>query len=176
MTGAMKSPRRSTDSFVVCGRYVFITSQRTGSSHWRFGQRWVTRARLVQLLQDLERVSVRLHEIPRLLDLAVRTDQERRANHAFAATRALAPRAIRVVHLAVRVAEQVEVEAIFLLERLVRGRVVLRHTEYGHAEAAELREVVVQLARLGGASRRVVLWIEVQEVRLAFERVAGDGL
>src|SRR5216683_3864320 len=38
-TGAMKSPRRSTESFVFAGRYVFIPSQRTGCPNEEFGYR-----------------------------------------------------------------------------------------------------------------------------------------
>src|SRR5437016_810604 len=100
-TGAMKSPRRSTDSLGVGGRYVFTTSQRTGWNRAGFGKwpngRVRTRARLgLQLLQHLERVSVWLYEVPRLLDLAVWTDEERRTDHAFTASRPLAPRAVRV--------------------------------------------------------------------------------
>src|SRR5262249_6077130 len=100
----------------------------------------------------------------------------RGADHALAAAGALAPRAVRVVDLAVLVGEQVEVEAVLLLEGLVRRSVVARDTEHRDAEAAELREVVVQLARLDRAARRVVLRVEVEEVGLPAQGLARDGL
>src|SRR3954470_2198440 len=130
-TGAMKSPRRSTDSLGVGGRYVFTTSQRTGWNRAGFGK-WpngrVRRARLgLQLLQDLERVSVWFDEVPRPLDLAVGTHEERRTDHAFTAPRPLAPRAVGVVDLAIGVGEQIEVEPVLLLECLMRCGVVLRY-------------------------------------------------
>src|SRR5438067_3967279 len=77
---------------------------------------WITPAPLVQLFQDLERMTVGLHEVPRLLHLAVGTDEEGRADHTLAATGPLAPRAVRVVDRAVGVAEQIEIQPVLLLE------------------------------------------------------------
>src|SRR5438067_712296 len=50
----------------------------------------------------------------------------------------------------------------------------LRDAEHGHAEHLELREVVGELAGLGGAARRVVLWVEVDDIPLPLEVLCGD--
>src|SRR5712664_2208685 len=102
--------------------------------------------------KHLERVPVRLHEVPGLLDPAVGADKEGRADHTLAASGALAPRAVCLVRLAVRVAQQANPKAVLLPERLMRFGVVLRYAEHGHAEHLELREVVGELARLGRAT------------------------
>src|SRR5438094_156497 len=86
---------------------------------------WITPG-LLKLFQYRERMAVRLHEIPRLLHLAVGSDEERRADHALAAAGSLAPRAVGVVDRAIGVGEEVEVEAVLLLESLMRRGVILR--------------------------------------------------
>src|SRR5437660_2791837 len=123
----------------------------------------------MELLQDLERVTVGLHEVPGLLHLAVGADEERRADHALAPTWPLAPCAVGVVDRTIGVTHRIEIQPVLLLEGLVRPRIVLRHAEHRNAKGPELHEVVVELTRLGRAARRVVLWIEVEEIRLALE-------
>src|SRR2546430_10098618 len=124
--------------------------------------------------KHLERMAVGLHEVPRLLDPPVGSDKEGRANHAFAASGPLAPRAIGLVRLVVPVTQQAHAKAVLLAERLMRGGVILRDPEHGDSEHLELREVVRELARLGGAARDVVLRIEVDDVSGAFEVLGGD--
>jgi len=77
------------------------------------------------------------------------------------------------MRLAVRITQQANAEAVLLPERLMRGGVVLRDAQHGHAEHLELREVVGELAGLGRAPRRVVLRIEVDDIRLPLEVFVG---
>src|SRR6266566_4531942 len=74
--------------------------------------------------EHLKRVAVGFHGVPRLLDPPVGADKEGRADHALAASGALAPRAVGVVDLAVGVAQQANAQAVFLAERLMRSGVV----------------------------------------------------
>src|SRR5437899_28072 len=115
---------------------------RTGA---RSGEKWPWRLRcssesvwitpgLLKLFQYLERMAVRLNEVPGLLHLAVGTDEERRADHTFTAAGSLAPCAVRVVDPAIGIGEEIEVEAVLLLKGLMRCGVVLRHAEHGYAE------------------------------------------
>src|SRR5207245_2312970 len=126
--------------------------------------------------EHLKRVAVGLHGVPRLLHAPVGADKEGRADHALAASRSVAPRPVRVVRLAVGIAQQADAKAVLLAERLARGGVVPGHTEHGNSERLELREVVGELARLGGAARRVVLRVEVHDVPFSLEVFGGDGL
>src|SRR6185369_5755520 len=113
----MKSPRRRTASFDVGGRYVFIVQQRTGWASLRFASRQKARRSALQLFEHFLRVAVRLHAVPRLLHLSALVHEERRADHALAAARPVAPCAVRIVGLAVRIAEQRELQLELLLER-----------------------------------------------------------
>src|SRR5712692_1163710 len=75
--------------------------------------------------KHLKRVAVGLHEVPRLLDAPVGPDKESRADHALAASGPFAPRAVRLVRLAVGVAQQANAKPVFVAERLMRGSVIL---------------------------------------------------
>src|SRR6266511_359742 len=137
----MKSPRRRTASFDVGGRYVFIVPQRTGWESLRFASRQKARRSALQLFEHFLGVAVRLHAVPRLLQLPALVHQECRADDALAAAWPVAPRAVR------------------------RG-VVARDTEHRDAERFEGGEVVVELASLDGATRCVVLRVKVHDILL----------
>ena len=68
-------------------------------------------------------MAVGFHEIPRTRDAAVLADEERGADDADPAARALAPRAVSVVHLPVHVAQQPDAQPVLLGERAMRCRV-----------------------------------------------------
>src|SRR5438093_12763414 len=175
-TGAMKSPRRRTASFEVGGRYVFIarTAYWLGVSPVRFSPK--PGASALERREHFLRVAIRLHAVPRLLHLAALVDQERRPDHALAAARPLAPRAVGIVGLAIGVAEQWELELELLLERAVRRGIVARAADHRYPARLERRQVVVELAGLDGATRCVVLRVEVHDVILATHRVGRDEL
>src|SRR5438477_10819444 len=126
--------------------------------------------------KHLKRVAVGLHGVPRLLHAPVGADKEGRADNTLAASWPFAPRPVRPMRLAVGIAQQAHAKAVLLPERLMRGGVVLRDAEHGHAEHLELREVVGELAGLGRAARRVVLWVEVDDIPLPLEVLCGHGL
>src|SRR5438105_7676275 len=126
--------------------------------------------------KHLKRVAVGLHGVPRLLHAPVGADKEGRADNTLAASGPFAPRPVRPMRLAVGIAQQAHAQAVLLAERLMRGGVVLRDAEHGHAEHLELREVVGELAGLGRAARRVVLWVEVDDIPLPPEVFGGNGL
>src|SRR2546430_4381198 len=67
--------------------------------------------------EHLKRVAVGLHGVPRLLHAPVGADKEGRADHALAASWSLAPRPVRVVRLAVGIAQQTDAKAVLLAER-----------------------------------------------------------
>src|SRR6266851_6833828 len=140
-TGAMKAPRRRTASSEVGGRYVFIarTAYWLGVSPVRFFTK--TGALALELCEHFLRVAIRLHAVPRLLHLAALVHQERRPDHALAATGPLAPGAVRVMGSSVGIAEQRELELELLLERAVRRGVVARNAEHRDAEPLERGQV-----------------------------------
>src|SRR5207249_5486273 len=74
--------------------------------------------------EHLKRVAVGLHEVPGLLHAPVGADKEGRADDALAASGPLAPRAVRVVRLAVGIAKELNPKAVLLAESLVRRGVV----------------------------------------------------
>src|SRR6185503_9950236 len=86
----MKSPRRRTASFDVGGRYVFIVQQRTGWESLRFASRQKARRSALQRFEHFLRVAIRLHAVPRFLDLPALVDQERGSDHALTTARPLA--------------------------------------------------------------------------------------
>src|SRR5947209_1542999 len=139
-TGAMKSPRRSTDSFVVAGRYVF-----TASTAYPLDGSAVRLFR-VERLQHLDGVAIGLHAVPRTLDLAGLVDDERRADDALAPSRTVAPRAVGVVDLVVDVRQERERERILLLERAMGGSVVARDAHHRDIHVLEGDEVVAEVA------------------------------
>ena len=61
-------------------------------------------------------------------------------------------------------------------ERDVRVGVVRRNAEHPYAQASQVRETVVELARLLGAARRVVGRIEVERRLSEPVKSASDGL
>src|SRR5687767_2006472 len=124
--------------------------------------------------KHLERVAVGLHGVPRLLDASARPDKEGRADHALAAPRPLAPRAVRLVHFPVGIGEEANANPVLLTESLMRRGVVPRDAEDGNAEHLELGKVVRELACLGRAAWGVVLRIEVHDVARAFEVLGGN--
>lgn len=75
--------------------------------------------------KHLKRVAVGFHGVPRLLDPPVGADKEGRADHALAASGSLAPRAVRLVRLAVGIAQQADAKPVLLAKSLMRFCVVL---------------------------------------------------
>src|SRR5437762_4577394 len=123
--------------------------------------------------KHLKRVAVGLHGVPRRLPAPVGADKAGRPVNTLAASGPFATRPVRPMRLAVGIAQQAHAKAVLLPERLMRGGVVLRDAEHGHAEHLELREVVGELAGLGRAARRVVLWVEVDDIPLPLEVLCG---
>src|SRR5438034_11444045 len=111
--------------------------------------------------QHLKRVAVGLDGVPRLLHAPVGADKEGRADNTLAASWPFAPRPVRPMRLAVAIAQQAHAKAVLLPERLMRGDVVLRDAEHGHAEHLELREVDGGLAVRGRSARRGVLRVAI---------------
>src|SRR5438552_17240124 len=124
--------------------------------------------------KHLKRVAVGLHGVPRLLHAPVGADKEGRADNTLAASWPFAPRPVRPMRLAVGIAQQAHAKAVLLAERLMRGGVVLRDAEHGHAEHLELRAVVGELAGLGRAARRLARWVAVDDIPLPLEVLCGD--
>jgi len=67
------------------------------------------------------------------------------------------------------VGNQVERQLEVLAELFVRGHVVARHAKHHGAGLDEILVAVTELHRLRGATRRVILGIEVQDHHLADE-------
>src|SRR5207302_3403395 len=126
--------------------------------------------------KHLKRVAVGLHGVPRLLHAPLGADKEGRAENTLAASGPFAPRPVRPMRLVIGVAQQAHAKAVLLAERLMRGGVVLRDAEHGHAEHLELPEVIGELAGLRGAARCVVFWVEVGNIPLSLEVFGGNGL
>src|SRR5271155_476684 len=108
--------------------------------------------------------------VPDLAHHAVLVDQKGGAldPHVFAAIHALLdPHAIGFGHLAVGVGAQDERQLGLFFELVVRGDRVARHADHDGASLAVIGDRVAEAARLGGAARGVVLWIEIEDHRLA---------
>ncbi len=102
-------------------------------------------------------------------DLAVRTDQEGRPDdpdRLLAVQGLLAPGPVGLAHRVVGVGEQGELEAVLLPELLVLVGAVGRDAQHGHLGPGKGPQVVVELAGLLGAARRVVPRVEVHDHRL----------
>src|SRR5258708_1939468 len=114
-------------------------------------------------LEDLGRVSVGLHPVPRLLHRAVRSQQHGRADHAIAPAGAIAPGAVGSHRLVGRVGKQGEAQSVLVAELHVRSGVIGRDADDRDARLLELLQVVVELAGFRRAARRVVLGVEVHD-------------
>src|SRR5258706_5332354 len=111
-----------------------------------------------------------LHRLPVLLHLAVRADDDRRADrplHLFAVHHLFPPRAVGAHRLSLRVGQQREVQPIPFAEFLVRLEAVFADAEDHRARFLDVLLEVAKAARLLGASRRVVLGIKVEHHRFA---------
>ena len=105
-----------------------------------------------------------------LRDVALRVDHERRAFDAhvgLAVHLALAPDAVALRHLVVRVGQQRERQAVLLLELHVRRLVVGADPEHDRPALTEGVVAIADPTGLRRASRRVVLGIEVDDDGLA---------
>src|SRR5438874_1319328 len=74
--------------------------------------------------KHLKRVAVGFHGVPRLLDAPVGADKEGRADHALATSGPIAPRAVRVVRLALGIGQQTDAKPVLLAKGLMRRGVV----------------------------------------------------
>src|SRR5438445_10710881 len=83
--------------------------------------------------EHLKSVAVGLHEVPRLLHAPVGADKEGRADHALAASRPVSPHTVRVVRLAVGIAQQADTKAVLLAECLIGRGGVQRPTEHSNS-------------------------------------------
>src|SRR5688572_20675528 len=75
----------------------------------------------------------------------------------------------RLAELTARIGEQRERQAVMLLERGVRGSVVARYPDHVGTRRDEVLVGVAKRARFDGAAEGLVLWIEVDDKRLAGE-------
>ena len=156
-----------------------VTDQRrfVGAVHARDVQanlRWPQKARCADQGLNCGKhflgVAVDLDAVPALHDLAVGTDQICRARHAhvlLAVHGFLLPHAVLLHHRVIRIGEQRELESVLLREPRLALRVEHADAEHRRLALLELRQVVLEGARLLGAAGRVVLGIEVEHHRLA---------
>ena len=113
-----------------------------------------------------------LHLRPGADDLPVRTDEEGRADdpHELPAVEALlSPRAELLRDGVIRIDEQRERELVLRGELLVALLVVGGDPQHHRAALLEGGVLVAEVARLGGAARRVVLRVEVDDDVLPLE-------
>jgi hypothetical protein len=110
-------------------------------------------------------VAARLDVVGGVADDALLVDQEAGAHQALAAhafALLLLDHAVLAAHLALRVGEQADGEAVAVAEVGVRQAVVARHAQHHAVVLDEIFLVVGELGGDQGAARRAVARIEVQ--------------
>src|ERR1700730_15889397 len=132
-----------------------------------------------QRREHLGVVAVDVDPLPDPAHLAGAVDEECRALDAhrrLAVQVLLAPGAVGVGDPVAGIGEEREVEAVLVAELAVAGDVVGRNAEHGGAVGGQLGLAVTEGAGLAGASRGVVLRVEVQHDRLAAQGGEPDLL
>src|SRR5262249_50678989 len=119
----------------------------------------------LQRRQYLRHVLFRIHLWPDLLDAPVRPDEKRHPVHAHvlaAPEGLLAPHTVIIGDLVALIRQQDERQLEFLYEIVVLPHRIRTHAQHHRATIAQRRKIVAKSARLRGATRRVVLGIEIQ--------------
>jgi hypothetical protein len=113
--------------------------------------------------------------VPDVLELAVRTDQERASHNSkkrFAEEFLHAARAVGFDRFEIRIAEEIEVEFLFGFEAGLGFDGVTAHAEDDHAKLVELLFCVAKLGRFNRSAGSVGLRIEEEYDALA--KVVGE--
>src|ERR1051325_484673 len=122
-------------------------------------------------------VAVDLDAVPALRDLAVGADQVGRARHAhvlLSVHRLFLPHAVLLHHRVIFIGEQRELQPVLIRELRLARRIQYADAEHGGLALLELRQVVLERARLLRAAGRVVFWIEVENDGLP--RIIGERM